>query len=189
MLVLTIIPPPKSESRWVFFLYSTFWNDKHTRFQSHTNTRTRWCGWDAIGTARWFSTPEHSTRWFSMMYGNHSIFSNSSSVFAFFLSAHVLWHFGRSLALLISINILFKNKRKTVYNTFHNHTWFLHKMFQNKLSLLKAILSSDSDPLVAAAGSRLGSLCLCVEATVRDRQLSRFCCSEENLPVSEWVGD
>lgn len=62
-------------------------------------------------------------------------------------------------------------------------------MFQNKLSLLKAILSSDSDPLVAAAGSRLGSLCLCVEATVRDRQLSRFCCSEENLPVSEWVGD
>lgn len=110
-------------------------------------------------------------------------------LFLLFFSAHVLWHFGRSLALLISINILFKNKRRTVYNTFHNHTWFLHKMFQNKLSLLKAILSSDSDPLVAAAGSWLGSLCLCVEATVHDRQLSRFCCSEENLRVSEWVGD
>lgn len=109
-------------------------------------------------------------------------------LFLLFL-VHVLWHFRRSLALLISINILFKNKRRTVYNTFHNHTRFLHKMFQNKLSLLKAILSSDSDPLVATAGSRLGSLCLCVEATVRDRQLSRFCCSEENLRVSEWVGD
>lgn len=82
-------------------------------------------------------------------------------LFLLFFSAHVLWHFGRSLALLISINILFKNKRKTVYNTYHNHTWFLHKMFQNKLSLLKAILSSDSDPLVAAAASRPGGLCLC----------------------------
>lgn len=99
-----------------------------THSLSHTNMTGTWL-WLPDG----FSTLEHGTRWFRMMYTDHSIFSYLSfCVFAlliFFFSSFkcTCMALGRSGALLISINILFKNKRSTVYNTFHNHTWFLHK--------------------------------------------------------------
>lgn len=97
-----------------------------THSLSHTNMTGTWL-WLPDG----FSTLEHGTRWFRMMYTDHSIFSYLSfCVFAylfFFSFKCTCMALGRSGALLISINILFKNKRSTVYNTFHNHTWFLHK--------------------------------------------------------------
>ena len=132
--------------------YSTCWNDEHTSrwgLQSHTDTFTHRHDWDMIVIASRFSTLEHGTRWFSMTYIDHSIFSNLSfCVFALLFLVHICMALGRSEALLVSINILFKNKRSTVYNTFHNHTWFLHKMFQNKLSSLLRPSSSSSSPQI-----------------------------------------
>lgn len=94
---------------------------------SHTNMTGTWL-WLPDG----FSTLEHGTRWFRMTYIDHSIFSCFSfCVFAllifFFFSSARVWHLGEAELFSLSINILFKNKRSTVYNTFHNHTWFLHK--------------------------------------------------------------
>lgn len=114
-----------------------------THSLSHTNMTGTWL-WLPDG----FSTLEHGTRWFRMMYTDHSIFSYlSSCVFAllifFFSFKCTCMALGRSGALLISINILFKNKRSTVYNTFHNHTWFLHKNVAKQVSSL----SWPSSPL------------------------------------------
>lgn len=67
-----------------------------THSLSHTNMTGTWL-WLPDG----FSTLEHGTRWFRMMYTDHSIFSYlSSCVFAllifFFLSSARVWHLGEA---------------------------------------------------------------------------------------------
>lgn len=128
---------PKKELKKKDFTTAHFWNDTHTHKSQRTSVTHSLSHTNMTGTWLWlpdgFSTLEHGTRWFRMMYTDHSIFSYLSfCVFAlliFFFSSFkcTCMALGRSGALLISINILFKNKRSTVYNTFHNHTWFLHK--------------------------------------------------------------
>lgn len=134
------------------FYYSTFleWHThtSHRGLQSHTVFHTlTWPGrdCDCLMVSLHLNTALDDSEWCTQITASLVIY-----LFVFLLCLSFFFSFkctcmalGRSGALLISINILFKNKRSTVYNTFHNHTWFLHKNVAKQVSSL----SWPSSPL------------------------------------------
>lgn len=112
----------------------THTHTSHRGLQSHTVFHTlTWPGrdCDCLMVSLHLNTALDDSEWCTQITASLVIylfvFLLCLSFFFFFSFKCTCMALGRSGALLISINILFKNKRSTVYNTFHNHTWFLHK--------------------------------------------------------------
>lgn len=147
--VLVLSPKRNKKKR---FYYSTFleWHThtSHRGLQSHTVFHTlTWPGrdCDCLMVSLHLNTALDDSEWCTQITASLVIY-----LLVFLLCLSFFFSFkctcmalGRSGALLISINILFKNKRSTVYNTFHNHTWFLHKNVAKQVSSL----SWPSSPL------------------------------------------
>lgn len=145
-----VLSPKRNKKKW--FYYSTFL-EWHTHTQvtedfSHTVFHTlTWPGrdCDCLMVSLHLNTALDDSEWCTQITASLVIYLLVSLLcLSFFFSFKcTCMALGRSGALLISINILFKNKRSTVYNTFHNHTWFLHKNVAKQVSSL----SWPSSPL------------------------------------------